>query len=97
MTEAIVKELREEALWLAGRSIDRGCVDSSIAASLAEKAADRIEALEKALGIARGILSEMCRNGHITTDPNSEGYKEYFVPTTVFDALDAAALSGRQP
>lgn len=40
-----VKRLREESARLSGRSLDRGCVDSGIAANLADAAADEIERL----------------------------------------------------
>lgn len=45
--EKVVADLREEAQRLSGRSIDRGCVDSGIAANLAERAADLIERVER--------------------------------------------------
>lgn len=41
----LVRELRDEAMRLSGRSLDRGCVDSGIASNLADRAADRIESL----------------------------------------------------
>jgi len=41
----LMRELRDEAMRLSGRSLDRGCVDSGIASNLADRAADRLEAL----------------------------------------------------
>jgi hypothetical protein len=39
------ERLREEAMQLSGRSLDRGCVDSGIASNLADEAADQLDAL----------------------------------------------------
>lgn len=47
--EELVERLNDEAMRLQGQGIDRGCVDSSLAGSLALEAADRIEELEAAL------------------------------------------------
>jgi FtsZ-binding cell division protein ZapB len=43
--EELVKRLREEAITLSGIGINRGSVDASLSALLAEEAADRIEQL----------------------------------------------------
>lgn len=61
----IVDELRNEANRLSGRSLDRGCVDSGIAANLADKAADEIERLRAAV-LRFGTHTTSCRyrGGH---------------------------------
>lgn len=46
---ALIERLRERAVELSGRSIDRGCMDSGISARLADEAADEIERLTTAL------------------------------------------------
>jgi hypothetical protein len=45
----LTERLRDEATRLSGRSFDRSCVDSGIAANLADEAADEIERLRAAL------------------------------------------------
>jgi len=49
MTKTLVERLRDESERLSGRSLDRGCVDSGIAANLADEAIDYVEKLEAAL------------------------------------------------
>lgn len=56
----LIERLKEEFLRLSGRSIDRGCADSGIAANLADEAATalserdkRIAGLEKLLAAVR--------------------------------------------
>lgn len=44
-TKQLIERLRDDVLRLSGQSIDRGCVDSGLAANLASEAADEIERL----------------------------------------------------
>lgn len=50
MADDIVERLREEAMRLSGRSLDRGCADSGIASNLADEAADRVEHIAETMG-----------------------------------------------
>ena len=49
MSDDMVERLRDEAITLSGIGIDRGSVDASISAMLADEAADRIGALQARL------------------------------------------------
>jgi hypothetical protein len=53
----IVERLQEEAMRLSGRSLDRGCAESGIAANLADEAVSEIERLREALAGINRILS----------------------------------------
>lgn len=62
LNDDLVRELREEAMRLSGRSIDRGCIDSGIAANLAEKAASALEAQSKEIEALRAALEPFARH-----------------------------------
>ena len=69
--KTLVERLREESERLSGRSLDRGCQDSGIAANLAEEARDYIEKL------ARRVFVDPSRYGVVFAaeekdDPHSE-------------------------
>lgn len=49
MNAELIKQLREEAERLSAHSLDRGVQEAGIAANLAERAADTIEEMLKAL------------------------------------------------
>ncbi|RTL51247.1 MAG: hypothetical protein EKK40_10415 [Bradyrhizobiaceae bacterium] len=58
-SNAVAGRLREEALRLSGHSIDRGCVDSGIAANLADESADEIDRLTAEVERLSKLLRDM--------------------------------------
>jgi len=68
MTKTLVERLREESERLSGRSLDRGCQDSGIAANLAENAADEISRL-------RSVLYQIIDLDHHNMGPESKATK----------------------
>jgi broad specificity phosphatase PhoE len=57
----LIKQLREEAERLSARSLDRGIQEAGIAANLAERAADTIEEILKALKEAAEFIQPFNR------------------------------------
>lgn len=60
----LIERLREDALHLSGRGIDRGCVDSSLSGGLADEAADAIERLTRDLKNARYYTVPIHKDGN---------------------------------
>lgn len=55
----LIAELRDEGMRLSGRSIDRGCVDSGIAAVLADRAAEALTSQSLSLSEAREEIERL--------------------------------------
>lgn len=69
----LIERLREESLRLSGRSIDRGCVDSGIAANLADEAATAFT--EQAARIAK-LEAELIQSRNFWSDELSASRAE---------------------
>lgn len=65
------KRLSEESMRLSGRSLDRGCSDSGIAANLADAASDAIASLEQRIAEA---LAENTRLHALINTPETENW-----------------------
>jgi hypothetical protein len=91
----LIERLEDEEMRLSGRSIDRGCVDSGIAANLAREAAARLESLlsdkakleERVRVLADMLLrGTVSMNGHcVTIDFDNREEAEQ-----MFELLEAA-------
>ena len=77
--EELVKRLREEAITLSGIGINRGSVDASLSALLAEEAADRIEQLQQALKDQSSVSDRLAEaNEKLTTERADQCKAEYY-------------------
>lgn len=68
MGDDLVEELEAEATRLSGRSLDKGCVDSGLAANLAAKAAAdlaRLRAENEALRTERDAYRSACKHAGV--------------------------------